>query len=119
MIYIGYFPAIYIMLQIAIAAFASLVSVLIMYQHLKWTNGKHISHWMLSATRLTWKKENPSAKEAKITAVSTHSHSVGRRDQWCARSGFNPNRTGGSVRAVPEFFGGSVPVPKNQHHWLR
>jgi hypothetical protein len=23
--------------------------------------------------------------------------------QWCARSGFKPNRTGGSVRAVPEI----------------
>ena len=37
--------------------------------------------------------------------VGTEYRCVGSgRNQWCARSGFEPNRTGGSVRAVPENF---------------
>ncbi len=64
------------MLQIVLAAAATLLAVLIMYQHRKWTKGEHVPRWMLRLTRLTSKKEKVSEKEQKLTIVSVNCSKV-------------------------------------------
>uniref|UniRef100_A0A914V932 Uncharacterized protein n=1 Tax=Plectus sambesii TaxID=2011161 RepID=A0A914V932_9BILA len=70
---------IYIMLQIGIAALSSLMAVIVMYQHCKWTYGESVPQWILTITRLTQKKGSPSAEGPKYLTPF---------DRQCNRNGF-------------------------------
>uniref|UniRef100_A0A914ULY4 Uncharacterized protein n=1 Tax=Plectus sambesii TaxID=2011161 RepID=A0A914ULY4_9BILA len=69
--------AMYIMLQVAIAAANSFVAVFILYQQRKWTNGEPVPGWIRVITFLTLRKVKTGTKTRK---TNNSSHYYGAKE---------------------------------------
>lgn len=66
----------YILLQIGISAITSLIAVIIMYQNCKWTCGQEVPPWILTLTRLQYKKPVLRFKNVRNTGSIVTQESV-------------------------------------------